>query len=281
MKIKYKRVLLKLSGEGLMGDEKFGISPKVLQSLALQIKNIVNSGVELCIVVGGGNIFRGAKGAAKGMNRTVADQVGMLATLMNALCLQNALEENGVDIKRVKFDESAVYEVIDGYTREAGVRNLERAIAKICRKLVIRKLKNNNSELDVHEIDISLVKEGELCPICKKPLKVTRGIEVGNIFQLGDKYSKPMNAVYTDENGELKPLKRIFPFLTNLQKSRDTIKSTFIKAYNNTEKGEEKKSPCFIFLLRRQKKMRSGSSVQKGEHRSDRRFRPQGKKRGS
>ena len=92
MKTKYKRVLLKLSGEGLMGDEKFGISPKVLQSLAFQIKDIVDAGVELCIVVGGGNIFRGAKGAAKGMNRTVADQVGMLATLMNALCLQNALE---------------------------------------------------------------------------------------------------------------------------------------------------------------------------------------------
>lgn len=124
MKIKYKRVLLKLSGEGLMGDEKFGISPKVLQSLAIQIKNIVDSGVEICIVVGGGNIFRGAKGAAKGMNRTVADQVGMLATLMNALCLQNALEENGVDV-RVSSGLS-VPQVCENYMYRKAKRHLEK-----------------------------------------------------------------------------------------------------------------------------------------------------------
>ena len=124
MKIKYKRVLLKLSGEGLMGDEKFGISPKVLQSLAVQIKNIVDSGVQLCIVVGGGNIFRGAKGAAKGMNRTVADQVGMLATLMNALCLQNALEENGVSV-RVSSGLS-VPQVCENYMYRKAKRHLEK-----------------------------------------------------------------------------------------------------------------------------------------------------------
>ena len=124
MKMKYKRVLLKLSGEGLMGDEKFGISPKVLQSLALQIKDIVDSGVELCIVVGGGNIFRGAKGAAKGMNRTVADQVGMLATLMNALCLQNALEENGVSV-RVSSGLS-VPQVCENYMYRKAMRHLEK-----------------------------------------------------------------------------------------------------------------------------------------------------------
>ena len=116
--------MLKLSGEGLMGDEKFGISPKVLQSLAIQIKNIVDSGVEICIVVGGGNIFRGAKGAAKGMNRTVADQVGMLATLMNALCLQNALEENGVDV-RVSSGLS-VPQVCENYMYRKAKRHLEK-----------------------------------------------------------------------------------------------------------------------------------------------------------
>ena len=124
MKTKYKRVLLKLSGEGLMGDEKFGISPKVLQSLAAQIKSIVDDGVELCIVVGGGNIFRGAKGAAKGMNRTVADQVGMLATLMNALCLQNALEENGVDV-RVSSGLS-VPQVCENYMYRKAMRHLDK-----------------------------------------------------------------------------------------------------------------------------------------------------------
>lgn len=124
MKIKYKRVLLKLSGEGLMGDESFGISPKVLQSLAHQIKNIVDSGVELCIVVGGGNIFRGAKGVSKGMNRTVADQVGMLATLMNALCLQNALEEKGVFV-RVSSGLS-VPQVCEDYMYRKAMRHLEK-----------------------------------------------------------------------------------------------------------------------------------------------------------
>lgn len=124
MKTKYKRVLLKLSGEGLMGDEKFGISPKELRTLALQIKDIVSSGVELCVVVGGGNIFRGAKGAAKGMNRTVADQVGMLATLMNALCLQNALEENGVSV-RVSSGLS-VPQVCENYMYRKAMRHLEK-----------------------------------------------------------------------------------------------------------------------------------------------------------
>lgn len=96
MQPKYKRVLLKLSGEGLMGDKDFGMSAEVIAGLAEQIKQVANVGVEICIVVGGGNIFRGAREASKGMNRSVADQVGMLATIMNALYLQNALEKIGV-----------------------------------------------------------------------------------------------------------------------------------------------------------------------------------------
>lgn len=93
----YKRVLLKLSGEGLMGNKPFGVDSEVVSALAKQIKTIHDMGVELCLVVGGGNIFRGAKEAAKGMNRSVADQVGMMATIMNALFLQDALEKNGVE----------------------------------------------------------------------------------------------------------------------------------------------------------------------------------------
>jgi uridylate kinase len=95
----YKRVLLKLSGEGLMGDKAFGMSAEVIASLAKQIKRVHECGVELCIVVGGGNIFRGAKEASAGMNRSVADQVGMLATIMNALYLQNALEQLDVSVR--------------------------------------------------------------------------------------------------------------------------------------------------------------------------------------
>lgn len=95
MKPQYKRILLKLSGEGLMGERAFGMDEQVIASLAAQIKTVYDDGVDVCIVVGGGNIFRGAKEASKGLNRSVADQVGMLATVMNALYLQNALEKIG------------------------------------------------------------------------------------------------------------------------------------------------------------------------------------------
>ncbi len=95
----YKRILLKLSGEGLMGDREFGMSPEVINRLAAQVKSVRELGVEVCIVVGGGNIFRGAKEASKGMNRSVADQVGMLATIMNALYLQDALEKIDVEVR--------------------------------------------------------------------------------------------------------------------------------------------------------------------------------------
>ena len=101
MKPQYKRVLLKLSGEGLMGDKEFGVSPEVVSRLAEQIKQIHKLGTDVCIVIGGGNIFRGAKEAAKGMDRSVADQIGMLATVMNSLFLQDALIKAGVSAKVV------------------------------------------------------------------------------------------------------------------------------------------------------------------------------------
>ena len=101
MKPQYKRVLLKLSGEGLMGDKEFGVSPEVVASLAEQIKQIHELGTDVCIVIGGGNIFRGAKEAAKGLDRSVADQIGMLATVMNSLFLQDALIKIGVSAKVV------------------------------------------------------------------------------------------------------------------------------------------------------------------------------------
>ena len=101
MKPQYKRVLLKLSGEGLMGDKEFGISPGVVSRLAEQIKQIYELGTDICLVIGGGNIFRGAKEAAKGMDRSVADQIGMLATVMNSLFLQDALIKVGVPTKVV------------------------------------------------------------------------------------------------------------------------------------------------------------------------------------
>lgn len=99
MDIQYKRILIKISGEGLMGDKAFGMSPEVLTKIAHDIKNVHDLGVEICIVVGGGNIFRGAKEASLGVNRSVADQVGMMGTVMNALYLQDALEKKGVSVR--------------------------------------------------------------------------------------------------------------------------------------------------------------------------------------
>ncbi|MEG1864220.1 MAG: UMP kinase [Alistipes sp.] len=97
--MKYKRILLKLSGESLQGDQKQGLSPVVLQSYAEQIRAAVATGTQIGIVIGGGNIFRGLSGAKKGFDRVKGDQMGMLATIINSLALQSALEDNGVKAK--------------------------------------------------------------------------------------------------------------------------------------------------------------------------------------
>lgn len=96
---RYKRILLKLSGEVLMGNQQFGIDPEFVAELAREVKAAKETGLELCLVIGGGNIFRGMAGAAKGMDRAQADYMGMLATIMNALAMQNALEQLGVDTR--------------------------------------------------------------------------------------------------------------------------------------------------------------------------------------
>jgi len=121
---KYKRVLLKLSGEALMGDAGYGIDPSVLDSLARQIKEVVEGGIELAVTVGGGNIFRGIAASAEGMDRAQADYIGMLATVMNALALQEALERAGV-ITRV---QSAIEmrAVAETYIRRRAIRHLEK-----------------------------------------------------------------------------------------------------------------------------------------------------------
>ena len=97
--MKYNRILLKLSGESLQGEQKYGLSTSVLQSYAEQIKAAAATGVQIGIVIGGGNIFRGLQGAKKGFDRVKGDQMGMLATIINSLALQSALEDNGVKAK--------------------------------------------------------------------------------------------------------------------------------------------------------------------------------------
>ncbi|MEG0476713.1 MAG: UMP kinase [Raoultibacter sp.] len=126
---KYKRVLLKLSGEALMGDTGYGIDPKVVEDLALQIKDIVQDGVELAITVGGGNIFRGMAGSAEGMDRAQADYIGMLATCMNALALQDAFERHDIVTRVMSAIE--MRQVAEPYIRRRAVRHLEKGIVVI------------------------------------------------------------------------------------------------------------------------------------------------------
>lgn len=121
---KYKRVLLKLSGEALMGDQGFGISAEVLQYISGEICSLVALGVQTAVVVGGGNIFRGIKAGSYNMDRAAADQMGMLATVINSLALQNAVERQGVPT-RVQTAIS-MHEVAEPYILRRAVRHLEK-----------------------------------------------------------------------------------------------------------------------------------------------------------
>jgi uridylate kinase len=120
----YQRVLLKLSGEALMGSLGYGIDPVVVQDIAQEVAEVVASGIQVAIVVGGGNIFRGVKAASKGMDRATADYVGMIATVMNAITLQDALEQAGVPT-RVQT-AIAMQEVAEPYIRRRAIRHLEK-----------------------------------------------------------------------------------------------------------------------------------------------------------
>jgi uridylate kinase len=121
---RFKRVLLKLSGEALMGAAGFGVDPDVLESLAKQIKHVSTGGTEIAIVVGGGNIFRGMKASSAGMDRAQADYMGMLATVMNALALQDSLERHGV-YTRV-MSAIAMQAVAEPYIRRRAIRHMEK-----------------------------------------------------------------------------------------------------------------------------------------------------------
>ena len=121
---KYKRVLLKISGEALLGDGGYGIDPVITAGIAAQIKEVIEMGVEMAVVVGGGNFWRGTSASANGMDRNTADYIGMLATIMNALGLQNALEKIGV-FTRVQTAIS-MQEVAEPFIRRRAVRHLEK-----------------------------------------------------------------------------------------------------------------------------------------------------------
>ena len=123
-KTTFNRVMLKISGEALMGDQGFGLHPPTVERVAREVKTVLDLGVEICMVIGGGNIFRGLQGSAQGMERTTADYMGMLATVMNALAVQSALESLGVFtrvISAIPMDQ-----VCEPYIRRRAVRHLEK-----------------------------------------------------------------------------------------------------------------------------------------------------------
>jgi uridylate kinase len=122
--MQYKRILLKLSGEALMGDRQYGIDPKRLDDYAKEIKSIVDKGVQVAIVIGGGNIFRGIAGASKGMDRVQGDHMGMLATVINGLALQSACEDN--DMQTRLQSAIKINEVAEPFIRRKAVRHLEK-----------------------------------------------------------------------------------------------------------------------------------------------------------
>ena len=119
----YKKVLLKLSGEALMGDDSYGINPGTIDTMVADIAEVVQTGIQLAIVIGGGNIFRGVAGGAAGMDRATADYMGMLATMMNALALQDALRQKGVEARvqsALRMDQ-----VVEPYIRPKAIRHME------------------------------------------------------------------------------------------------------------------------------------------------------------
>jgi uridylate kinase len=120
----YKRVLLKVSGEALMGEREYGLDPETVDRVASEVKAVVNLGIEVCLVIGGGNIFRGVSGAARGMERASADYMGMLATVINSLAMQSALERLGVQTRV----QSAIpmSTVCEPYIRRRAVRHMEK-----------------------------------------------------------------------------------------------------------------------------------------------------------
>ena len=122
--LKYKRVLLKISGEALMGDREYGLDPGMVAQIAADVAAVRKLGIDVCLVVGGGNIFRGVSGAARGMERAQADYMGMLATVINALALQNALDQIGCDTRV----QSAIpmSTVAEPYIRRRAVRHMEK-----------------------------------------------------------------------------------------------------------------------------------------------------------
>ena len=126
----YHRILLKLSGEALLGKEDYGIDPKMIHRIAVEIGDVTRSNIQIAVVIGGGNIFRGAGLAESGIDRVTGDHMGMLATVMNSLALQDALEGIGIDAR--VMSAISVHDVCEDYIRRRAIRHLEKGRVVIC-----------------------------------------------------------------------------------------------------------------------------------------------------
>ena len=126
----FKRVLLKISGEALMGSSEYGIDPETLESVAASIKTVYDRGIQIALVVGGGNIFRGLKGAAQGIERTTSDHMGMLATVMNGLALQSVLERLGLHVR--VMSAIPMQSICEPYIRRKAMHHIDQGRIVIC-----------------------------------------------------------------------------------------------------------------------------------------------------
>ena len=126
----YKRILLKLSGEALLGEEDYGIDPNIIHRIAVEIGEVARSNIQIAVVIGGGNIFRGAGLAESGIDRVTGDHMGMLATVVNALALQDALESIGVDAR--VMSAVSVHDVCEDYIRRRAIRHLQKGRVVVC-----------------------------------------------------------------------------------------------------------------------------------------------------
>ena len=126
----YKRILLKLSGEALLGEEDYGIDPNIIHRIAVEIGEVARSNIQIAVVIGGGNIFRGAGLAESGIDRVTGDHMGMLATVVNSLALQDALESIGVDAR--VMSAVSVHDVCEDYIRRRAIRHLQKGRVVVC-----------------------------------------------------------------------------------------------------------------------------------------------------
>jgi len=194
--LKYKRVLLKLSGEALLGQESYGVDPKVIARVSEEIAALSQTGVEIAIVVGGGNIFRGAGLAAGGIDRVTADQMGMLATVINALAIQDSLERAGLSARVMSAIK--INEVCEDYIRRRAVRHLEKGRVVVLAAGTGNPFFTTDSAASLRAIEIDadlLIKATKVDGIYTSDPKVDRDASKYNVLHYDEVLDRKLNVM--------------------------------------------------------------------------------------